>query len=530
MARFNVSASKKYLDINHEGDSSYKLTPEMELYSMVCTSALQPKFYVPNTNDQLNKIKTALRNVDPLFAAQLAVYAREKMYLRSIPLVLAVELTKIYKGNDDLIRRLTKRVVQRADEITELLSYYVKANKKEPKVIKTKGNHTTYKTIHGLSNQMNKGIKDLFESGKFNEYQLAKYNRKTEIKLRDALFLSHPKPQNQEQKDLFNKLANNDLDIPYTWEVEMSMAGEIKGSKKEVWENMIDSGKMGYMAMLRNLRNFVKEGISNEHIYKVAERLSDYEQVKRSKQLPFRFLSAYRALGQNPARNMYWGENDYATSENENCHPALLRALEKAVCISVENIPMFTGEDVLIATDVSGSMQHTFSERGTTQLFDIGTLLAMLLQNRCANATVGMFGDTWKVLDDLPSNNILEATNEVHKREGEVGYSTNGWKILDWCLKTKKKYDRIMIFTDCQMWNSNNRDKNSINRLWYRYRSISPKTKLYLFDLSGYGGSPLDMRDNNVHLISGWSEKIFNVMSNIEQGGSSLDEIKEIKL
>ena len=247
MSRFNMPATKKYIEKNHEGDVSFKLSPEMELYSMVCTSALQPKFYVPNTNDQLNKIKTAISRVDPLFVAKLAVYAREKMYLRTIPLVLTVELAKIYKGNDNLIRRLTKRVVQRADEITELLAYYVKANKKEPKVVKTEGNHVTYKTIHGLSNQMNKGIKDLFESGKFNEYQLAKYNRKTDIKLRDALFLSHPKPQNQEQKDLFNKLANDDLDIPYTWEVELSMAGEIRGDKREVWEKLIDSGFEGWI-------------------------------------------------------------------------------------------------------------------------------------------------------------------------------------------------------------------------------------------------------------------------------------------
>ena len=413
------------------------------------------------------------------------------------------------------------------------MSYYVKANKKEPKVVKTKGNHTTYKTIHGLSNQMNKGIKDLFESGKFNEYQLSKYNRKTEIKLRDALFLSHPKPQNQEQKDLFNKLANDDLDIPYTWEVELSMGGEIKKSKKETWEELIDSGKLGYMALIRNLRNFVREGISNEHIYKVAERLSDYEQVKRSKQLPFRFLSAYRALGQNPARRSYWdgGEEEYS-SNVVNCPPVLLEALEKAVFASIENISMFDeDEDVLIATDVSGSMQHTFSERGTTQLFDIGTLMAMLLQTRCANATVGMFGDTWKVLDDLPKFNVLAGTNEIHKREGEVGYATNGWKVLDWALKSGKKYDRIMIFTDCQMWNHGDRwGGNTINELWNKYRKFSPETKLYLFNLNSYGGSPLDMRDGNVNLISGWSDRIFEVLWNIEQGGSSLDEIKEIIL
>jgi len=191
---------------------------------------------------------------------------------------------------------------------------------------------------------------------------------------------------------------------------------------------------------------------------------------------------------------------------------------------------MFKDENVLVATDVSGSMQQLFSERGTIQLFDIGTLLAMLLQSRCANATVGMFGDTWKELNDLPSTNVLEATNEIHRREGEVGYSTNGWKVLQWCIDHNKAYDRIMIFTDCQMWDTRGRE-SSMNKLWKHYKKNVPNAKLYLFDLSNYGqGSPIDMRNGDVNLISGWSDKIFHVLWNIENGGSSLDEIKEIIL
>jgi len=193
---------------------------------------------------------------------------------------------------------------------------------------------------------------------------------------------------------------------------------------------------------------------------------------------------------------------------------------------------MFGSDDsVLIATDVSGSMQHTFSPKSQIQLYDIGAMLAMLLQTRCANATVGMFGDSWKVLDDLPSYNVLKSTNEIHSREGEVGYSTNGWKVLQWCIDNNKAYDRIMMFTDGQMWNSNGRSRsNHINTLWGHYKNAVPQAKLYLFNLASYGDSPLDLRKNDVYLISGWSEKIFNVLYNIEQGGNSLDEIKEILL
>jgi len=535
MSRFNEKSSEKFIEKNYEGDISYKLTPEMELYTLVCTSALQPTFYVPNTNDQLNKIKSALRRVDPLFAAQLAVYARERMYLRTIPLILTIELTKLYKKQDDLVRRLVRRVVQRADEITELLAYYVKSNKKEPKEVEAKGDHIIYKNIYGLSNQLNKGLKDIFESGRFDEYQYAKYNRETEIKLRDALFLSHPKPKDQKQKDLFNKIANNNLETPYTWEVELSKAGqEGRGDKKEVWEELLDSGKLGYMALLRNLRNFVQVGVSNFHMEKVAERISNYNEVKRSKQLPFRFLSAYRSLGQDIMVRSSWGRKDEPKDGDFVCPPIFLEALEKAVKFSIENIPMFENENVLIATDVSGSMQRTISPRSQITNYDIGALMAMLLQTRCATATAGMFGDTWKVLYDLPKDNVLRSTNEIHRREGEVGYSTNGWKVLEWAVRLAKMdsqtFERIMIFTDCQMWNSSGSEKGSINSHWKEYKKLVPESKLYLFNLAPYGGTPIDMRNGDVHLISGWSDRIFNVLADIERGGESLDEIKEIKL
>lgn len=534
MARFNKKAQDNFKTKNYEDAVSYKVSPELQLYSIVCTSALQPTFYVPNTEKQLQNIRELLNLVDPLFAAKLTVYAREKMYLRTIPLVLTVELCKILQNKSNgLIRTLTNRVIQRADEITELLAYYIKSNEIEPKPAPTPdGNYVgVYKEIYSLSNQIRRGLRDVFESGKFNEYNYAKYNRDTKIKLKDAMFLAKPKPKNQELVTLFEKIANDNLETPYTWEVELSKAGQSGVSKKDVWESLIDSNEVGYMALLRNMRNIVEAPVSAEHIYKVAKRISDPTQVRKSKQLPFRFLSAYRSLGQNPNIRRIITSMDKPLAEYSAPAP-FLRALESAVLTSIENIPMFKGERVLIASDVSGSMQTPISERSKIQLFDIGILMSCLLRHRCSRATIGMFGDTWKVINDLPMDNVLESTNIMHSREGEVGYSTNGWRVLDWALKEKDSYDRIMIFTDCQMWNSTSLNRSTtINNLWAKYNGFYPKSKLYLFNLAPYNaGSPIDMRNGNVHLISGWSDSIFTVLSNIERGEDALDEIKEINL
>ena len=180
------------------------------------------------------------------------------MYLRSIPLVLVVEIAKTHKG-DGLVGRLAARVIQRPDEISELLSYYTMANDR-------KGT----KQLNKLSKQLQKGLAEAFN--KFDEYQFAKYNRDARVKLKDALFLVHPKAKDEEQQLLFDKIVKDDLQTPYTWETELSALGQqsfetpaLKQSAiRAKWEELVFSNKMGYMATLRNLRNILETDMSKE--------------------------------------------------------------------------------------------------------------------------------------------------------------------------------------------------------------------------------------------------------------------------
>jgi hypothetical protein len=509
--RFNILSKKnKHTVKNHEGAIAYTLTPEMELYSSVVTASLSNQFY-ETAGERLARIRSLIAKNDPVFVAKLTIYTREQMYMRSIPLVLAVELAKIHTG-DALVSKMVGRIVQRADEITELLAFYTLSN-----------NRKEVKKLHRLSKQLQHGLSLAFN--KFDEYQFAKYNRKTAITLKDALFILHPKAKDEAQQVLFNKIATDTLQTPYTWETTLSAAGQQhyhSPEKKQLafrtaWEELIDNNMLGYMAMLRNLRNMLEYNISTSHILKVCTILADEKAVLQSKQLPFRFLSAYREL--KSVRHGLTGQ--------------VQQALEKALRISVQHLRGFDMHTrIVIACDVSGSMQAPISAKSAIKHYDIGLMLGMLLQHRCTNVVSGMFGDTWKTIS-MPSGNILANVDEFYKREGEVGYSTNGYLVLQDLINRKYIADKIMLFTDCQLWDSNTNNQNSKNYMvtkWMEYKQIAPQAKLYLFNLAGHNTAPLDVRRNDVYLIAGWSDKVFDVMEAIEAGEDAVSHIQKIEL
>jgi 60 kDa SS-A/Ro ribonucleoprotein len=502
--RFNILNRIKAKVLNHEGATAFSMTPEAELYATVVTSSLGDTFY-EGADDRVERIGKLISKINPEFVAKLAVYARTQMNMRSVPLVLAVELAKKTTGNG-LVSKTVKGVVKRADEITELLAYYQLANKREGE-----------KKLNRLSKQVQKGLAQSFNA--FDEYQFAKYNRPGAVKLRDALFLVHPKAKDDSQQALFDKIAADTLATPYTWETEMSGIGQkdFEGKKaklaamKQTWEELIDSGKLGYMAALRNLRNMLAYDVSDEHIVKVCTLLSDAKAVANSKQLPFRYLSAYREIAGNSSRKGFM----------------LLMALEAAVKQTAQNIRGFDeSTSVMIACDVSGSMYKNISAKSTVRLFDVGLVLAMLLQSRCRNVQVGMFGDRWKIID-VPSESILANVQEFYKREGEVGYATNGHLVIHDLLIRGVRVDKVMIFTDLQLWNTGG---SPIRWVWKAYKRVNPAAKLYLFDLAGYGTTPVQMKDGDVYLIAGWSDKIFDVLQAIEDGSNAIEKIKQVIL
>jgi len=192
--------------------------------------------------------------------------------------------------------------------------------------------------------------------------------------------------------------------------------------------------------------------------------------------------------------------------------------------------------NVLIACDMSGSMECQISEKSKIQNFEIGLVLGMLLQNKCKSVITGIFGTDWKIVQ-LPRVNILANTHKLANMINEVGSSTNGYKAIRWLIENKKVADKVFIFTDCQLWDSNfvsmfsySEVHSTLKDEWDKYKTIAPNAKLYIFDLAGYGNTPIDVKRKDVFMIAGWSEKIFEVLDSLEKGESNLSEIEKIEI
>ena len=96
---YNEQLRCDHLTTNHEGALAWRMTPEWELYTTVVTTmGVEDKFY-EGGEERVRRIADLVRKVEPEFVAQLAVYTREEMHLRSVPLLLLVELANCHQGD-----------------------------------------------------------------------------------------------------------------------------------------------------------------------------------------------------------------------------------------------------------------------------------------------------------------------------------------------------------------------------------------------------------------------------------------------
>jgi len=408
MAKINVKPQAKMVT-THEGARVIECDNSEKLRRAVQACMLwEDSFYVDGKT-HASYISELIGKVKASVAQQVAIDAREKYKLRHAPLLVAREMLR-HPNHKMFAADTIEKIIQRPDELTEFLAIYwtdqVQKGTKRVGYDSVPNLVSEFKKTP-IAAQAKKGLARAFT--KFDEYQLAKYNRDGAVKLRDVLFLSHAKPKDEAQAQLWKRLVNGELATPDTWETNLSAGA----SKKETFERLMKERKLGGLALLRNLRNMTQAGC-DEKLIRESIRNMKVERI-----LPFRFITAAK----------------YAQKYEDVLEEAMLKCLG-----SMDKMP---GKTVLLV-DVSGSMQGALSGKSEMNRFEAACGVAMLAREVCEDVAIYTFSNSVRAI--APRRGFGLRDEITRKAEWGGTYLKGAIESIN----KSEKYDRIIVFTDEQ--------------------------------------------------------------------------------
>jgi 60 kDa SS-A/Ro ribonucleoprotein len=435
MARLNL------LNLNvsartHEGAPARNISTELQLRRSVLACLLWESQFYEDGVEIAGRIAELVPKVAAEKVGSLAVEARENMKLRHVPLLLVREMAR-HATHRGFVAETLARVIQRADELAEFVAIYWKDGRVP------------------LSAQVKKGLAAAFP--KFDEYALAKYDRGGPVKLRDVLFLSHAKPQDEAQAEVWKRLIAGDLTAPDTWEVALSSGAD----KREAWERLLRDQKLGALALLRNLRNMREAGVEEELVF------GALGSINTARVLPFRFLAAAR----------------YA--------PQWETALEQAMLKCVAGSEKLAGKTIVLV-DVSGSMTAPLSQRSEMLRTDAAYGLAVLLREIGEKVSVFSFSDS---LVEVPARRGFALRDAIDASQRHN--STQLGKAVE-VLNRKHSYDRLIVISDEQAHDT----------------VPGPKGKGYVINVASYKNG---VGYGKWTHIDGWSESVVEYIRTLER-------------
>ncbi len=467
------------------------------------------RFYTSNEDickrlesDIINLVKAGKSD----YVANVILYAREQAMMRSIPILATVYFAKALRETGvafPQLRRLVQMVIQRADQVTDTYAVALEVfggKNKVPMALK-----------RGVADAMNK----------FTEYHFGKYNRAAGVTFKDVVRIVHPEPKDEVQSNVFKKILEDKLAVPYTWETELSMNGqlpqEVQKTKAQIWAELVKSGKLGYMALLRNLRNIIQSGA--DVTAEVAQRISDPEQVLRSKQLPFSYIKAFDAVKDAPTQ-LKW-------------------AVSEALDASCANIPSL-GKNVWIIVDGSGSMlgSHYYGRANTSETlgdcpFQTAAVFCAALvksSKEATNVAVTIFSDNAKMVDLNPRDTTTSMVDRLVKMV--EGGGTNLQAALNLKSKLGFEPDTVVILSDMEV---NSLSTGGTSR-GYHYgtsgegtianiaKMFDKSTQKVAVNLASGVSTPVPKEHGFIQL-AGFSERIFALLPELRNSTTTVEKL-----
>jgi hypothetical protein len=529
MAKFNKPLLPRVPDTRTaEGGVGFSRDPKDELFTFGLANLVgENTFYETGASrdDRFEKLIHQVTQADEQWVKRFIGWLRSEGNMRSAPLVAAAEYLRAGGSGG---RQVVASVLQRPDEPAELIGYW----------------HQKYG--RNLPMPLKRGIADSL-SRLYTERNVLRYDGQAKaIRFGDVVELTHPKPADDHQAALYRHLIDRRhgrpnlfapryrreggdfvpepmlrilhqdaylqqvpehqrrlhlaeaIDCGWSWE---RLSGWLPGGMDtEAWTAV--AANMGLMALTRNLRNFDQVGVSDRF---VTGRFLDPEEVRKSRQFPLRFLTAWKAVS-----SLRWGN-----------------ALEGALNLSLGNVPAFPGR-TLVLVDVSPSMRDlTLSRRTdghqnpavTPYRWETAGVFGAALAQRAEQADVFLFD--WTVMARAKvhrGDSVLRFVEQC----GEFANRSNGTDILRALAETWDRHDRVVILTDEQQgyqpgrisWNYWDDGCPKERYGWNDVAHI--KVPVFTWNIGGHrvGVTP---NERNWHTFGGLSDAAFLVMPLIEK-------------
>jgi TROVE domain len=512
----------------HEGGTGYARDARSELFLRATASfAGEDSFYeeAAARDGRLRELVSGLATDADGFVwlRGFLPWLREAGNMRTAPVVLAAEAVRarLAAGLEGGNRQLVGSVLRRADEPGEMLAYWTsRYGRAVPKPVKrgiadavarlyderaflrydSDARGFRFGDVIDLVHPSPAPARTAWQGELFGWAITARHGRDAEppaglpaVRARWELSRMAPAERHRGARrvlDGHDRRERLELAAAGQWEWLLSWLGEGEGlAKAEQWRLILP--QLGFMAALRNLRNLDEAGLSDEDVAPLIARFSDPEQVRRSRQFPFRFLSAYLS-----GPSLRWGH-----------------ALEQALDAATTNIPELPGR-TLILIDTSSSMGQPMSRKSAMTMVQAAALfgLATAIRNRDRADVYGFADGQFGVRRNAYRLSLLTAVTAFTRRIGEVGHGT---RIAEAVRATYRGHDRVMIFTDMQTFPDRARWSGHVGDV---SASVPGHVPVYGFNLVGYGHSAMPAGRGNRHELGGLTDATFSLIPNIEAG------------
>ena len=321
-----------------------------------------------------------------------------------------------------------------------------------------------------------------------------------EYNMYDLINLCHPKSA------AVDKFQRGEIKSADTWETRIS-GSEDKEEKEQNWRELVEGRKLGYLALLRNLRNILNCDFADNEWIKtyLVPQLTNATAIKKSLVFPYQIYTAYKFLDEKPM--------------------SIMVALDEAFRIAIGNVPILNGSSLLVL-DVSGSMDDPCSDNSKITCKEIGAVYGACIYLSNKDSEFIKFGNRAKKCEYRRTMNVFDMIEKMEDNDN-CDYGTDivpVWNMLD------KHYDRIFLISDMQVmescpWAWTTRD-NPVEAM-SKYFANFGDTHVYSFDVSNYHSQIANPRSGNLTMLTSLSSQVFKMLEYIEKGGNLVQMIQD---